>query len=124
MFASTAERRLRTAPRRVLFTENESNAARLFGCQNASPYVKDAFHDYVVDGREPGRSIPRGRGTKAPRSIALDVPGRARSGTVRLRLFAEAEPGPAGPSAPRSSRRLRAREARGRRVLRGASRAV
>ena len=29
----------------LLFTENESNAQRLWGQPNASPYVKDAFHD-------------------------------------------------------------------------------
>ena len=46
------------------------------GCSaspNATPYVKDAFHDYVVDGRHdavnPGRD-----GTKAAAAIRLDVP--------------------------------------------------
>jgi hypothetical protein len=34
----------------TLFTENESNAQRLWGAPNATPYVKDAFHRYVVDG--------------------------------------------------------------------------
>ena len=34
----------------LLFTENETNAERLFGAPNATPYVKDAFHDYVVAG--------------------------------------------------------------------------
>ena len=32
----------------LLFTENESNAQRLWGQPNASPYVKDAFHAYVI----------------------------------------------------------------------------
>src|SRR5262249_45758356 len=35
----------------LLFTDNESNATRLWGQPNPSPYVKDAFHDYVVHGR-------------------------------------------------------------------------
>ena len=35
----------------LLFTENETNLARLYGMPNASPYVKDAFHDYVIHGR-------------------------------------------------------------------------
>ena len=43
-------RRSRSAPE-LLFTENETNAERLFGAPNASPYVKDGFHDYVVGGR-------------------------------------------------------------------------
>ncbi|HXZ26778.1 MAG TPA: glucosidase, partial [Terriglobales bacterium] len=32
----------------LLFTENESNASRLWGQPNPSPYVKDAFHNYVI----------------------------------------------------------------------------
>jgi hypothetical protein len=32
----------------LLFTENESNARRLWRQPNASAYVKDAFHAYVV----------------------------------------------------------------------------
>ena len=32
----------------LLFTENETNAQRLWGQPNASPYVKDGFHDYVI----------------------------------------------------------------------------
>lgn len=33
-----------------LYTENESNAERLWNHPNATPYVKDAFHCYVVNG--------------------------------------------------------------------------
>ena len=36
----------------TLFTENESNVSRLWGEPNPSPYVKDAFHEYVVGGNE------------------------------------------------------------------------
>src|SRR5215471_12936191 len=32
----------------LLFTENETNASRLWGQSNPTPYVKDAFHNYVV----------------------------------------------------------------------------
>src|SRR5256712_235346 len=35
----------------LLFTENETNVARLFGAANPSPWGKDAVHDYVVHGR-------------------------------------------------------------------------
>src|SRR5512134_802978 len=35
----------------LLFTENETNAQRLWGQPNGSPYVKDAFHSYVISGR-------------------------------------------------------------------------
>jgi len=37
-------------PEEVLFTENETNRERLFHLPNAGPYVKDAFHRYVIDG--------------------------------------------------------------------------
>lgn len=33
----------------LLFTENESNHERLWGSANPSPWVKDAFHRYLVD---------------------------------------------------------------------------
>ena len=34
----------------LLFTENETNAARLWGGENATPYVKDGINDFVVHG--------------------------------------------------------------------------
>lgn len=34
----------------LLFTENESNRARLWGQPNPSPYLKDAFHRYLIEG--------------------------------------------------------------------------
>ena len=48
----------------LLFTENETNSERLFGTPNPAPYVKDAFHDYVVDGRAEAVNPDR-LGTKA-----------------------------------------------------------
>jgi hypothetical protein len=34
----------------LLFTQNETNFQRLFGVPNKTPYVKDAFHEYLVHG--------------------------------------------------------------------------
>jgi hypothetical protein len=48
----------------TLFTENESNQQLLFGVANSSPYVKDAFHRYVVGGDE-GAVSPEAIGSKA-----------------------------------------------------------
>ena len=48
----------------LLFTENESNSEKLFGTKGASPYVKDAFHRYIVEG-EKAAVCPQSRGTKA-----------------------------------------------------------
>jgi hypothetical protein len=70
----------------LLFTENESNAQRLWGQPNASPYVKDAFHAYVIS-RQAEAVNPARVGTKAAAHYVLDVPGGG-SATVRLRLAA------------------------------------
>jgi hypothetical protein len=36
----------------LLFTENESNHQRLWGMPNPSPWVKDAFHRYLIEGEQ------------------------------------------------------------------------
>jgi hypothetical protein len=86
-----------TAPE-PLFTENETNAARLFAGTNTSPYCKDAFHEYVVNGR-PDAVNPKGQGTKAAAHYRLLLPAAGQA-TLQLRLCAEAEAGPQpfGPS--------------------------
>jgi hypothetical protein len=66
----------------LLFTENDTNSQRLFGVPNATPYVKDAFHEYVVHGRV-DRVNPERRGTKAAALYRLWVPA---GGEVRLRM--------------------------------------
>jgi hypothetical protein len=48
----------------LLFTENETNNARLFGGNNASPYVKDGINDCLVLEKMDAVN-PAGRGTKA-----------------------------------------------------------
>ncbi|PTR05185.1 hypothetical protein C8R32_12717 [Nitrosospira sp. Nsp5] len=68
----------------LLFTENESNAQRLWKQPNASPYVKDAFHAYIISGQDEAVN-PAQVGTKAAAHYILDVPG-GESKTVRLRL--------------------------------------
>ena len=74
-----------------LFTENETNAQRLFGAPNAAAHVKDAFHERVVQGREDAVS-PEPCGTKAAAWLQLDVPAGGEI-VVRCRLVAEAERG-------------------------------
>jgi hypothetical protein len=68
----------------LLFTENESNTERLWGQRNATPWVKDAFHRYVVHG-EAGAVNPARSGTKAAARYVLDVPAHGTA-VVRLRL--------------------------------------
>src|SRR6516225_3674073 len=57
----------------VLFTDNETNFARLYGGANTSPYVKDAFHRYVVE-NDATAVNPDHRGTKAGVPYRLSVP--------------------------------------------------
>jgi hypothetical protein len=71
----------------LLFTENESNAKRLWGQPNPSPFVKDAFHEYVVSGNKTAVN-PAGTGTKAAAHYVLQVPAGAHK-EVRLRLSAK-----------------------------------
>jgi hypothetical protein len=73
----------------LIFTENETNTARLYQSPNASPYVKDAFHEYVIHGRRDAVN-PAEVGTKAGAHYQLDVPGGAEI-TIRLRLTAKQE---------------------------------
>ncbi|HEU4346851.1 MAG TPA: glucosidase [Actinoplanes sp.] len=68
----------------LLFTDNETNAERLFGAPNRSPYVKDGIDRAVVHG-EVGAVNPARSGTKAAAHYVLDVPAGG-SATVRLRL--------------------------------------
>ncbi len=70
----------------LLFTENESNATRLWGQPNLSPYVKDAFHQYVISGANDAVN-PLKTGTKAAAHYVLEVPAGG-SKVARLRLSA------------------------------------
>ena len=74
---------------KLLFTENETNAERLFGSPNPQPYVKDGFHEYVVHGKKDAVN-PANVGTKAAALYALDVPARGHA-TVRLRITVESD---------------------------------
>ena len=71
----------------LLFTENETNAERVFGQPNRTPYVKDGIDSYIVHGRTDAVS-PEHTGTKASAHYSLAVPAGA-SRTVRLRLRAD-----------------------------------
>jgi hypothetical protein len=68
----------------LLFTDNETNTERLWGVPNASPFVKDAFHQYLVEGRHETVN-PEYTGTKAAAHYVLTVPARGKTG-IGLRL--------------------------------------
>ncbi len=68
----------------LLFTENETNKEKLYGRISKSPYVKDAFHRYVVDG-ETAAINPQQTGTKAAVNYRLQIaPGATQQ--IKLRL--------------------------------------
>ncbi len=68
----------------LLFTENETNSRRLYDAPNGIPFVKDAFHEYVVDGNDLAVN-PEDQGTKAAANFRFEVPSRAEV-SIRLRL--------------------------------------
>ncbi len=71
---------------RLLFTDNETNAERLFGARNASSYVKDAFHRHLCGG-ERAAVNPEQNGTKAAAWYTLAL-GAGEQRELRLRLCA------------------------------------
>ena len=74
---------------KFLFTENETNFAKLFRYNNRTPYVKDGFHEYLIGGNA-GAINPQNSGTKtaAHYDFQLD-PGE----TVVIKLrFTDREP--------------------------------
>lgn len=76
----------------LLFTENETNTDRLYGVAPATPYVKDAFHSYVVNGDE--RAVnPDETGTKVAASYTRTVdPGQTVTFNLRLAAAVDAHP--------------------------------
>ena len=68
----------------LLFTDNETNTQRLWGPANSSRYVKDAFHEYVINKRKE-RVNPEKTGTKAAAHYELEIPAGG-SKVLRLRL--------------------------------------
>jgi len=68
----------------LLFTENETNARRLFGIENGTPFVKDGINDNVV--REVQEAVnPEHVGTKAAAHYRLSL-GSGEAVVIRMRL--------------------------------------
>ncbi len=75
-----------------LFTDNETNAERVFGPgnQSRSPFTKDAFHQSIVEGKPATRPEPFG--TKAALHYKFDAIPPGQSVVVRLSLTSVSEP--------------------------------
>lgn len=80
----------------LLFTENETNNARLFATPNASPYTKDGINNYVVHGQTD--AVNATQGTKVASHYTLTVAAGASS-VIRLRLACKAGSAIANPFA-------------------------
>jgi hypothetical protein len=73
-----------SAPREQLFTENETNSARVFGVAGRGRHFKDAFHAYICED-EPAAVKLRPVGTKAAFHYVLDLaPGASQVLNLRL----------------------------------------
>ncbi|MBI1225971.1 MAG: glucosidase [Bacteroidetes bacterium] len=71
-------------PEWLLFTENDTNTERLFGVENASPFVKDAFHRAICE-QDFDFINNKNQGTKCAPVYRLTLkPGEAT--TLHLRL--------------------------------------
>jgi len=68
----------------LLFTENETNYKRLYNHANRTPYVKDAFNNYLVHGEKEAVN-PALTGTKFAACYRLVVESR-QTRTIHLRL--------------------------------------
>ena len=70
--------------RALLFTENETNTDYLVGVPNQTPYVKDAFHSYLI--RDKHEAVnPEPAGTKCAAHYTASVPPGGQT-SIRLRL--------------------------------------
>jgi len=68
----------------LLFCENETNTARLYGVADGTPYPKDGINDHVVAGTQSVN--PKRQGTKMACRYRLRV-GAGESVELRLRLY-------------------------------------
>ncbi|KAG8928473.1 hypothetical protein FRC02_006869 [Tulasnella sp. 418] len=91
----------------LLFTENDTNFERLYGGQNTTPYVKDAFHDHIIPSHRPhlpGVTIE----TKVPNKKVVKgvngVNGHANGDTSREVTIEVEEDGQITPTGPAHTR--------------------
>ncbi len=96
------------APQRVLFTDNESNAARLWGLPKTG-FAKDGFDDCIVHGKEDAVKAAAFGTKAAPHYSFVVAAGETR--VVRLRLTNDGALGDALGSAFDAMFELRIREA-------------
>jgi len=82
------------AAEEFLFTDNETNAQKLFVAKNPAPHLKDAFHEYFVTGNKDAVN-PSQFGTKAA-AVYQKTLAPGEEWTIRLRLCRPPKPEPFG----------------------------
>jgi hypothetical protein len=76
----------------LLFTENETNARRLWGIENRTAFVKDGIHETVVNGAR-DKVNPQGTGTKAAAHYSVIIePGATQTIMLRLAPSRQSDP--------------------------------
>ncbi|RYO82210.1 hypothetical protein DL766_006839 [Monosporascus sp. MC13-8B] len=70
----------------LIFTDNDTNTELLYDVKNEVPYVKDAFHKYVVDG-EKGAINPAMTGTKCAAWFQFNESGGVGPGECAVVRF-------------------------------------
>jgi len=69
---------------RLIFTENDSNAEKLFNIPNSTPFVKDGINEFIVHGNQ-NAANPEMSGTKAAAHYDLEL-GPGGTEEIYLRL--------------------------------------
>jgi len=72
-------------PRATFYTENETNTEKLSGIPNATPFVKDAFHDAIIHKKNVKELRKKKSGTKFAPVYDYAIAG-GESKTIYLRL--------------------------------------
>jgi len=88
----------------LLFTENETNNARLWGVPNHTTYVKDGIDETIVNKAE-GKVNPEGVGTKVAAHYSMVI-GPGATETIMLRLSANRQSAPFAAAAEHFTTRI------------------
>ncbi len=80
-------------PAEMLMTENETNFERLYNRPNPSEFVKDAFHEAIINGKDRDKLSSKKEGTKLSPVYHLDIePGASQAIYLRLTNKPQAQP--------------------------------
>ena len=88
-FCFVSEPNLASNFNKPLFTNNETNVQKLFKGKNPSPFVKDGFHEYIINKVDNSVSH-KGPGTKACFHSEIEIEGK-QTVVMNYRLYKESE---------------------------------